>query len=31
MIQHAGPGMTRALMSVVHDGATPEQALASLA
>lgn len=32
VIQHADPaGMTRALMAVVHDGATPEQALASLA
>ncbi len=31
VIQHADPaGMTRALMSVVHEGATPEQALASL-
>jgi fructose-bisphosphate aldolase, class I len=32
VIQHAHPArMTRALMSVVHDGATPEQALATLA
>jgi DhnA family fructose-bisphosphate aldolase class Ia len=32
VIQHADPaGMTRALMAVVHDGATPEQALAGLA
>jgi fructose-bisphosphate aldolase, class I len=32
VIQHADPsGMTRALMAVVHEGATPEQALASLA
>jgi fructose-bisphosphate aldolase, class I len=32
VIQHDDPaGMTRALMAVVHDGATPEQALASLA
>jgi DhnA family fructose-bisphosphate aldolase class Ia len=32
VIQHANPaGMTRALMAVVHEGATPEQALASLA
>jgi fructose-bisphosphate aldolase, class I len=32
VIQHADPaGMARALMSVVHDGATPEQALATLA
>jgi class I fructose-bisphosphate aldolase len=32
VIQHADPArMTRALMSVVHDGATPEQALATLA
>lgn len=31
IIQHANPsGITRALMSVVHDGATPEKALASL-
>jgi class I fructose-bisphosphate aldolase len=31
IIQHADPAaMTRALMAVVHDGATPEQALASL-
>jgi len=31
VIQHDTPaGMTRALMSVVHEGATPEQALASL-
>jgi DhnA family fructose-bisphosphate aldolase class Ia len=31
VIQHADPaGMTRALMAVVHEGATPEQALASL-
>lgn len=28
VIQHANPpGMTRALMSIVHDGATPEQAM----
>jgi DhnA family fructose-bisphosphate aldolase class Ia len=32
VIQHAQPAkMTRALMAVVHEGATPEQALASLA
>ena len=32
VIQHDNPaGMTRALMAVVHDGATPEQALGSLA
>ena len=32
VIQHANPAaMTRALMAVVHDGASPEQALASLA
>jgi DhnA family fructose-bisphosphate aldolase class Ia len=32
VIQHDNPaGMTRALMSVVHEGATPEQALAALA
>ncbi|MGH2969141.1 MAG: class I fructose-bisphosphate aldolase [Solirubrobacteraceae bacterium] len=32
VIQHANPaGMTRALMAVVHEGATPEDALASLA
>jgi DhnA family fructose-bisphosphate aldolase class Ia len=31
VIQHENPaGMTRALMSVVHEGATPEQALESL-
>lgn len=31
VIQHASPrGMTQALMAIVHDGATPEQALASL-
>jgi DhnA family fructose-bisphosphate aldolase class Ia len=31
VIQHADPArMTHALMSVVHDGATPEQALATL-
>jgi fructose-bisphosphate aldolase, class I len=31
VIQHANPaGMTRALMAVVHEGATPEQALAQL-
>ncbi|MBA3407524.1 MAG: aldolase [Solirubrobacterales bacterium] len=31
VIQHDDPaGMTRALMAVVHDGASPEQALASL-
>ena len=31
VIQHDNPaGMTRALMSVVHEGATPEQALATL-
>jgi DhnA family fructose-bisphosphate aldolase class Ia len=31
VIQHADPaGMTRALMAVVHEGATPEQALESL-
>ena len=31
VIQHDNPaGMTRALMAVVHDGATPEQALGSL-
>jgi class I fructose-bisphosphate aldolase len=32
VIQHDNPaGMTRALMSVVHEGATPEQALQTLA
>lgn len=32
VIQHSHPaGMTRALMAVVHDGATPEQAAAHLA
>jgi DhnA family fructose-bisphosphate aldolase class Ia len=32
VIQHDDPaGMTRALMAVVHEGATPEQALATLA
>src|SRR5215203_500119 len=32
VIQHESPaGMTRALMAVVHDGATPEQALGALA
>jgi DhnA family fructose-bisphosphate aldolase class Ia len=31
VIQHADPaGMTRALMAIVHDGATPEAALAML-
>ena len=31
VIQHANPsGMTRALMAVVHDGATPDEALAML-
>jgi DhnA family fructose-bisphosphate aldolase class Ia len=31
VIQHADPaGMTRALMAVVHDGATPDEALATL-
>jgi fructose-bisphosphate aldolase, class I len=31
IIQHASPsGITRALMSVVHDGATPDRALADL-
>jgi fructose-bisphosphate aldolase, class I len=31
IIQHANPaGITRALMSVVHEGATPDQALAGL-
>jgi DhnA family fructose-bisphosphate aldolase class Ia len=31
VIQHDNPaGMTRALMAVVHDGATPEQALGAL-
>jgi DhnA family fructose-bisphosphate aldolase class Ia len=31
VIQHADPaGMTRALMAVVHDGATPDEALAAL-
>jgi DhnA family fructose-bisphosphate aldolase class Ia len=31
IIQHANPaGITRALMSVVHDGATPDRALADL-
>ena len=31
VIQHPDPaGMTRALMAVVHEGATPEQALGSL-
>jgi DhnA family fructose-bisphosphate aldolase class Ia len=32
VIQHDDPAaMTRALMDVVHEGATPEQALAALA
>jgi fructose-bisphosphate aldolase, class I len=32
VIQHDDPaGMTAALMSVVHEGATPEQALGALA
>ena len=31
VIQHDNPrGMTRALMAIVHDGATPEQALTHL-
>ena len=31
VIQHENPaGMTRALMAIVHEGSTPEQALASL-
>jgi fructose-bisphosphate aldolase, class I len=31
VVQHANPaGMTRALMSIVHDGATPAQAMAML-
>jgi DhnA family fructose-bisphosphate aldolase class Ia len=31
IIQHANPsGITRALMSVVHDGVTPDRALAEL-
>jgi class I fructose-bisphosphate aldolase len=31
VIQHASPrGMTQALMAIVHDGATPEQAMAHL-
>ena len=32
IIQHANPaGMVRALMAVVHDGVTPEQAMGMLA
>jgi len=31
IIQHANPaGMTRALMALVHDGATPDEAAAHL-